>query len=183
MTEASVSTTLAVEPEIVTETEDFSLVDIEGKGVPIPKKLPWGKEKKILAIVGMAFEQIMPKKDDKENKLDPGAFLAYLPSDPVLMDNEDLLKSVQDTVDRYAQTAPGARIDAGEVLRFFANKAPDLITQLISIITGKSEADVDNQFEGESVLKFAVPYVMYAMRKYASSFTQSISFTGTETMQ
>lgn len=170
--------------EVVSETPEvdlFSLVDINGVAIPIPKKLPWGKEKKILSIVGMAFEKVVPKRVDDKNAFDPSNFLTFVEGDITASTEERAF--VRSAVDRYAATGPGARIDATEILKFFANEAPEYITKLISIITGQQEAEIDEKYEGESVLQFAIPYIMYSIRKYSASFTQSVMMPSSPTIQ
>jgi hypothetical protein len=167
------------EPEILS-ADEFSLTDMDGKATSIPKRLPWGKEKKILGIVGMAFEKIVPKQDDATKSFDPSTFLAFIEENNEL-EGEDLDR-MRRIVERFGlETGSRMRVDATEILKFFANEAPELITQLVSIITGKSTTDVDNGFDGQSVLQFAIPYIMYSIRKYMSSFTQST--VGNMTMQ
>ena len=163
------------------EVDLFSLVDINGNSIPIPKKLPWGKEKKILSIVGMAFEKVVPKRADDKNAFDPSSFLSFVENDVMSTSEEKIW--TRNAVDRFAATSPGARIDATEILKFFANEAPEYITKLISIITGQQEAEIDEKYEGESVLQFAIPYIMYSIRKYSASFTQSVMMPSTTTMQ
>jgi hypothetical protein len=172
-----------VEPEIL-DKDEFSLCDLDGKAIPIPKRLPWGKEKKILGIVGLAFEKVVPKQDDKSKAFDPSAFLAFVEENTHILSDEGTdLAMIRLLVDKFGLEASSRmRIDATEILRFFANEAPELITKLVSIITGKSESDVDNEFDGESVLQFAIPYIMFSIKKYMSSFTQSTAGAGSMTV-
>jgi len=150
----------------------FILKDINGGSFQIPNTLPWGKEKKVLSIVGKAFKELMPKKEDKDNKkipFDAAHFMNYV-NENFDLDGE-VIKSFENIALAYAsEEVADTKINVEELLQFFAIQAPGIITTLISVITGKSEADIDEQYAGDSVLAFAVPYVIYAMQKYAGSF-------------
>ena len=80
--------------------------------------------------------------------------------------DEDNITLVQSIAEEFAsESSPKMQIDMTELLKFFSLEAPDLITNLISIITGKSTTEVDDQYSGESVLAFAIPYVIHSMKK------------------
>ena len=187
-TEASSNTVMPVEPALpntIMPTEPstskseaevlpepvFILKDIGGGTFQVPNTLPWGKEKKVLSIVGSAFKELMPKKDDKDKKqsFDSLQFMSFASEKFDLSD--ETIKSLDQIALAYAtENAVDTKINVEELLQFFAIKAPDIITTLLSVITGKSESDIDEQYAGDSVLAFAVPYVIHAMKRYAGSF-------------
>lgn len=159
-------------PEVMLEQEPtFILKDINGGVFRIPNTLPWGKEKKILSIVGRAFKELMPKKKDgdKSTSFDAVHFMNYINKNFNFSD--ETLKSFEEAAKAYSsERTLDTKINAEELLQFFAIQAPGIITTLISVITGKSEADIDDQYAGDSVLAFAIPYVIHSMQKYAGSF-------------
>ena len=147
----------------------FILKDISGGTFQVPQTLPWGKEKKVLSIVGRAFKDLMPKKDEKKAQFDSLQFMSFATEKFDL--SEETITSLDQIALAYAtENASDTKINVEELLQFFAIQAPDIITTLISVITGKSETDIDEQYAGDSVLAFAVPYVIHAMKKYAGSF-------------
>lgn len=147
----------------------FILKDISGGSFQIPNTLPWGKEKKVLSIVGKAFKELVPKKDNKKTSFDAAHFIKYVNENFDFTD--EISKSFENVALAYAsEEIADTKINVEELLQFFAIQAPGIITTLISVITGKSEADIDEQYAGDSVLAFAVPYVIYSMKKYAGSF-------------
>jgi len=158
--------------EVMPEVDPvFTIKDINGGVFQIPNTLPWGKEKKVLSIVGTAFKELMPKKEDKKQAaaFNPDQFIKYAVDKFNLED--DTIESLKLISQSYVQeNMSDSRINVEELLQFFAIQAPDIITKLISVITGKSESDIDEQYAGDSVLAFAVPYVIHAMKKYSGSF-------------
>ncbi len=161
-----------LEPEVSFETPIFNLQDIDGKVVEIPSILPWGKEKKVLKIVGQAFEKVMPQETEgRKPVLATADFIDYTADQKEFVDDELFMKKLQSLVGLYnnERSAIG-RVDAKKLLQFFSQEAPELITDLISIITSKNKEVVDERFDGRSVMSFAIPYILHAMRKYAESF-------------
>jgi len=151
----------------------FVLKDITGGIFQVPNTLPWGKEKKVLSIVGKAFKELIPKKDkDSKSMFDSAQFMDYAIDKFDLQ--EETIDSLRQITQAYAtEETIDTKINVEELLQFFAIQAPGIITTLLSVITGKSEADIDEQYAGDSVLAFAVPYVIHAMKKYAGSFMGS----------
>ena len=161
-------TSTATEAEVLPEVS-FTLKDISGNVFQVPNVLPWGKEKRVLSIVGKAFKELMPKNDEKKQSFDSLQFMGFA------AEKFDLSEETIDSLDKIAlayaeESTPDTKINVEELLQFFAIEAPDIITNLISVITGKSESDIEEQYTGDSVLAFAVPYVIHAMKKYAGSF-------------
>jgi hypothetical protein len=170
MTESTSVDSKVIIPELIIPLK-FTLSKVNGDPVDIPSVLSWGKEKKVLAIVGQAFKKLMPDSKDKKSSFDANDFLDFLNTLPEFSQNEELKRTVSSAVTKYnlTQTAFG-RIDAAALLQFFSSEAPTLITDLVSIVTATPASDVDENFDGTSVLGFAIPYILHAMRKYAGSF-------------
>lgn len=159
--------------EVIDDNEKFILYDIEGGELEIPKVLPWGKEKKILTIVGVAFKKVMPMKSDSDKPpFNSDEFIEFAKIKFNL--DENSLESIRKVAIDYSnENSENTQVNMSDLLEFFTTEAPDLITDLISIMTGKSVEDVDNSYTGESVLAFAIPYLIHAMKKYASSFVSN----------
>lgn len=161
-------------PEIVNEVDEkFVLHGLNDEVLEIPKVLPWGKEKKILSIVGTAFKKVMPMKSDlNKPSFNSDEFIEFAKTKFNL--DEGSLKSIKKVaVDFSNENSEIDQVNMADLLQFFTSEAPDLITELISIMTGKSAEDVDESYTGESVLAFAIPYLIHSMKKYASSFVSN----------
>ena len=156
-------------PEVV-EEKRFTIKDISGNVIDVPNILPWGKEKRILGIVGKAFDKVIPKENKQSlNTLD---FFTFINEETDLQGDTDFIGKLEIVLNKYnaERTGTGA-IDTRELLQFFSKEAPGLITELLSIITAKNESEIDDMFDGGSVMQFAIPYIIHSMRKYAESFT------------
>ena len=163
------------------EAKPLVLLKTDGTEVQIPKVLSWGKEKQILKIVGQTFETLMPSKsEDSEEKpalINGEMFksLVEIMLPDTVKENEDLLDGLEVVIAHYNRQNTSS-IDTFKLLQFFSKEAPDLISKLVSIITGLAEKDVDDNFDGESVMGFAIPYILYSMRKYSETFAGGMSF-------
>lgn len=160
-------TTTEIIPENVT-TQLPALVDVEGNTIEVPSRLPWGKEKKILSLIGRAVKQIFP--DDGNSSEIPAVindFISYVRErDPIAA--ESLTKLSEE----YLASNPRIpSFDAFKLLSFFAQEAPGLITEVVAIVTGKSVEYIDDNFDGESVVSFAFPYLLQSLQKYMRSFS------------
>ena len=181
-TEPAVDVVITQEEEDKAEAQPLFLLKIDGSQVQIPKVLSWGKEKQVLKIVGDTFEKLMPSKSD-EGEEKPALInsemlrnlLELMLPETFNKENQELLDGIDVVVAQYNRQNTSS-IDTFKLLQFFSKEAPDLISQLVSIITGLSEKDVDNDFDGESVMGFAIPYILYSMRKYSETFAGGMAF-------
>lgn len=112
--------------DVTPTPETLSIVDIDGNGRTIKMKLAWGKERKILKVIGGLF--------------------ASIPSEV--------------TFGIKSSDNPGLAL-----LEYLTNEAPEKVTQIVALLLDITEEDVDNKFDGDAVMEFAVPFVMhYASR-------------------
>ena len=186
MPEGFESTEVEEVAKATTTPQKFIIKDINGESIEIPSVLPWGKEKKVIGIVGQAFEKVSPQPD--ENKPKPifprddfvdfvqGQLKATSENGDLTEEDSIFLKRIGAYASMFAkqiEESPFGRIDFAKLFKFFSTEAPEIITDLVSIVTGKSATVIDENFEGTSVMAFAIPYVLHSMTKYAGSFTMS----------
>jgi hypothetical protein len=112
-------------------TEALKIVDINGVEKSVSTKLPWGKERRILKIVG--------------------DLIAEIPSDIL---------------------GGGVREPGVALLEFITAQAPEKVTEIVAIILGVSADDVDNQFDGDAVFEFIIPFVVQYSEKWTKRLEQ-----------
>lgn len=112
--------------DVTPTPETLSIVDLDGNGRTIKMKLPWGKERKILKVIGELF--------------------ASIPSEV--------------TFGIKSSDNPGLAL-----LEYLTKEAPEKVTQIVALLLDISEDDVDNKYDGDSIMEFAVPFITnYASR-------------------
>lgn len=182
MPEGSESTEVEEIARAAEAPRKFVIKEVDGTEIEIPTVLPWGKEKKVIGIVGRAFEKVAPPSDGNKPVFPRDEFISYVQAqlasaDGSLVDEDQVfLKRLNAYTTIYAkqfEESPFGKIDFAKLFKFFSNEAPEIITELVSTVTGKSADIIDEKFEGTSVMAFAIPYVLHAMTKYAGSFTMS----------
>lgn len=109
-----------------TTPEVLSIVDLDGNGRTLKMKLAWGKERKLLKIVGELF--------------------ASIPSEV--------------TFGIKSSDNPGLAL-----LEYLTKEAPEKLTQIVALLLDISEDDVDNKYDGDAIMEFAIPFITsYATR-------------------
>ena len=112
-------------------TETLKIVDINGVEKSVSTKLPWGKERRILKIVG------------------------------------DLVTEIPSDILGGGIKEPGIAL-----LEFITTQAPEKVTEIVAIILGVSADDVDNQFDGDAVFEFIIPFVVQYSEKWTKRLEQ-----------
>jgi hypothetical protein len=112
-------------------TDTLKIVDINGVEKSISTKLPWGKERKVLKIVG------------------------------------DLITEVPADILGGGIKEPGVAL-----LEFITTQAPERVTEIVAIILGVSSDDVDNNYDGDAVFEFIIPFVVQYSEKWTKRLEQ-----------
>ena len=112
-------------------TDTLKITDINGVEKTVSTKLPWGKERKVLKIVG------------------------------------DLITEVPADILGGGAKEPGAAL-----LEFITTHAPEKVTEIVAIIIGIKPDDVDEQYDGDAVFEFIIPFVVQYSEKWTKRLEQ-----------
>ena len=112
-------------------TESLKIIDINGVEKTVSTKLPWGKERRVLKIVG------------------------------------DLITEVPADILGGGMREPGVAL-----LEFITTQAPERVTEIVAIILGVAPEDVDEQFDGDAVFEFIIPFVVQYSEKWTKRLEQ-----------
>ena len=114
-------------PPVSTIPETLSIEDVDGHGRTVKLKLAWGKERKLLKIIGDLFSQI--------------------PSEL--------------TFGVTSSDNPGLAL-----LKYLTTEAPEKVTEIVALLLGVSIEDVDEKYDGDAVINFAIPFVTHYAAKW-----------------
>ncbi|MEM4720584.1 MAG: hypothetical protein QXT73_00805 [Candidatus Methanomethylicaceae archaeon] len=103
----------------------LTITDINGTTYRVKLRLPWGKERQLLRIIGEVASQ--------------------LPS----------------TLD-FSTGSPGL-----ELLKYITNEAPDRLTNMLSIVLNMPADQIENEFDGDAVIEFAIPFIAHYLQKWS----------------
>lgn len=107
------------------EDEILTITDINGTTFKVKLRLPWGKERQLLRIIGEVASQL-----------------------PTTLD--------------FATSSPGL-----ELLKYITNEAPDRLTNMLSIVLNKPADQIENEFDGDAVIEFAIPFIAHYLQKWS----------------
>jgi hypothetical protein len=127
MTQIDESPVVAQVPEVSEIPTSLDIVDLNGDKKTIKLKLAWGKEKKLLKVIGELF--------------------ASVPS--------EITFGVQSSEN------PGLAL-----LEYLTKEAPDKITQIVALLLDVDQNLVDEQFDGDAIMEFAIPFVTHYAAKW-----------------
>jgi hypothetical protein len=109
----------------------LKISDINGVEKIVNTKLPWGRERRVLKIVG--------------------DLITELPADIL---------------------GGGIKEPGVALLEFITTQAPEKVTDIVAIILGVSADDVDEQFDGDAVFEFIIPFVVQYSEKWTKRLEQ-----------
>jgi len=114
--------------EVLNAPESFKLKSKDGNVVEYSSTLTWGKEKKLLKLIGSVLQNFSTTDESGD-----------------------------------------VRISPEKIVLFFAEEAPELVTEAVSIITGQSAQDIDESYTGQEILEFTIPFLIAFIRRFAST--------------
>jgi hypothetical protein len=109
----------------MSDQDTLAIRNINGDTRQVKTRLPWGKERKILKIIGDAVAQI-PEKLSAFDELSPGIAL----------------------------------------LQYFTTEAPEKVTEMLSIILALEPDKVEEDYDGDAVIEFMVPFTTHYLQKW-----------------
>lgn len=109
----------------MSDQDSLTIRNINGDIRNVKTRLPWGKERKILKIIGEVASQI------------PGR------------------------LSEFDQT-PGIAL-----LEYLTTEAPEKISETLGIVLGTSIEEIDEQFDGDAVVEFAIPFLTLYVNKWS----------------
>jgi len=109
----------------MSEQETLTIRNIDGDTRQVKTRLPWGKERRILKIIGEVVSQIPERLS---------------------------------TFDE----SPGIAL-----LQYLTTEAPEKVTEVLSIILNVPPEQVDENFDGDAVVEFAVPFLTHYVGKWS----------------
>lgn len=107
--------------------ETLSITDVDGNGRTVKLKLPWGRERKLLKIIGDLF--------------------AKIPSEL--------------TFGVSSSDNPGLAL-----LTYITTEAPERVSEIVALLLTLSIDEVDEKYDGDEVINFAVPFVTHYAAKW-----------------
>lgn len=107
--------------------DTLSIMDVDGNGRTVRMKLPWGRERKMLKIIGDLFSQI--------------------PSEL--------------TFGVASSDNPGLAL-----LKYLTMEAPEKITEIVALLLDVKVEVVDEKYDGDEVINFAIPFVTHYAAKW-----------------
>lgn len=161
--------------QIVEEEQLPELVSVNGEKFELPSRLPWGKEKRVLSLLGKAIKHIFPQGEGQDRSAQVHAVVTEFANFVGARDGK-LAQQLQPYIQEYLSNVPNTpTVDVFRLLSFFAQDAPDMMTELVAIVTGKSVEYIDEHLDGKSVVSFSLPYIMRALRRYMQSFGANVT--------
>jgi len=112
-------------------TESLKIADINGVERTVSTRLPWGRERRVLKIVG------------------------------------DLITEVPADILGGGIKEPGVAL-----LEFITTQAPERVTEVVAIILGVTPDDVDENFDGDAVFEFIIPFIVQYSEKWTKRLEQ-----------